>query len=268
MILTMKKRWLLLPAVGIVGAGLPYRFDVTRYTILTPKVKQAIRLVVLADVHNTSYGEHMERLVNLVKEENPDLILFPGDLFQEEGNNQNSYTLLKELSDYTMFFSNGNHEEKRRDLDQVLEQAKQDSFYVVNNRALLVHADETELEIGGIQSKERYTPQQVNNLFQNDCFRILLSHRPERMSLYEQLDCDLTICGHAHGGQWCIPRTRIGAFAPNQGLLPEYIYGLHEAGKNNVIISRGITWHYHGIPRLYNNPELVVITLEPKHIDN
>ena len=51
-------------------------------------------------------------------------------------------------------------------------------------------------------------------------FRILLSHRPEQVELYDQMDVDLVVCGHAHGGQWRIPGLVNGVFAPGQGLMP------------------------------------------------
>ena len=72
-------------------------------------------------------------------------------------------------------------------------------------------------------------------------------------------DIDLTLCGHAHGGQIQI-RGR-GLYAPGQGLFPKLTDGLYGDGK--MLLSRGMT---NGakprIPRIGNPCELIILTLE------
>ena len=59
-----------------------------------------------------------------------------------------------------------------------------------------------------------------------DGYTILLSHRPELFSVYCEAGIDLTLSGHAHGGQIRLPGVG-GLFAPNQGWLPQYTAGLY-----------------------------------------
>lgn len=97
--------------------------------------------------------------------------------------------------------------------------------------------------------------------YDTDNFTILLSHRPELFEAYKNRDIDLVLAGHAHGGQF---RTAIGGglIAPNQGLFPKYISGLHASKKDEMqmIISRGLGNSV--IPlRINNRPELVVIRI-------
>ena len=68
------------------------------------------------------------------------------------------------------------------------------------------------------------------------------------------------LCGHAHGGQWRIPFTKIGLYAPGQGLFPEYTSGVHEKGKTAMVISRGLGNSEFPL-RLFNRPEIVVIDI-------
>ena len=98
---------------------------------------------------------------------------------------------------------------------------------------------------------------------QADGYKILLCHHPEywtvRPSMLASRRIDLTLSGHAHGGQ--IRLFGRGVFAPGQGLFPYYTAGLHRRGNNRLIISRGLantTW----VPRIANQPELVVIRCE------
>ena len=68
-----------------------------------------------------------------------------------------------------------------------------------------------------------------------------------------ELDIDLTLSGHAHGGQWRVFGR--GVFAPGQGILPKYTSGMHE---NRFIVSRGLANNAF-VPRLFNSTELIFI---------
>jgi predicted MPP superfamily phosphohydrolase len=90
-------------------------------------------------------------------------------------------------------------------------------------------------------------------------YRILLSHRPELIDVYEKNSINLVLSGHAHGGQFRIPFIG-GLIAPDQGFFPKYTEGLYRVGETKLIVSRGLGNSI--IPfRINNRPELVVITL-------
>ena len=88
-----------------------------------------------------------------------------------------------------------------------------------------------------------------------------MSHRPNWVELYGQIDCDLIVSGHAHGGQWRCPPLHRGLIAPSVGLFPEYTEGIHDINGRKMLISRGLTKKTHGVIRLFNNPEIVVLDL-------
>ena len=91
-------------------------------------------------------------------------------------------------------------------------------------------------------------------------YRILLAHRPEAIDEYRQMDFDLILSGHAHGGQWRIPGWINGVYAPGQGFFPRYAGGVYPLDDLVMIVSRGLsnnTW----VPRIFNPPELVMIEL-------
>ncbi len=69
------------------------------------------------------------------------------------------------------------------------------------------------------------------------------------------MDIQLIFSGHAHGGQWRIPFTNKGVYAPGQGLFPEYCQGVYDG---RLVVSAGLsntTW----IPRFFNPREIVVV---------
>jgi len=87
--------------------------------------------------------------------------------------------------------------------------------------------------------------------------KILLSHHPEYYAQYiKATKIDLTVSGHAHGGQWRFFGQ--GIFAPGQGFFPKYTAGVHD---DRLIISRGLG-NPHPIPRFNNPPELVIVEIE------
>jgi hypothetical protein len=101
---------------------------------------------------------------------------------------------------------------------------------------------------------------------------VLIAHRPERYSEYFAFD--LALAGHAHGGQWRLPVLLAqGVYAPHQGLFPQFTSGRFEFEPEStmtMIVSRGLALHtpfdlgWLRIPRIFNQPELVVIDLIPE----
>ena len=265
--MTLKQMWWLLPAGALLGFGLPYKTDTVYYELSDERIHDELKLVILSDLHNDAPGKRLNELAERIQALNPDLILMPGDMAEEKNHQDRTVMLLKKLKGIPMFYSTGNHEEYRWDLTRLLSRFQDAGVTVLDNRAMKVTVKNTVLEIGGISCRylmDEFTPEEVNGLFDSDDYRILLSHKPDWIPLYEKVDADLFVCGHAHGGQWCVPGTRIGAIAPSQGLLPKYISGIHAVGKGKMIVGRGLVRHYHGVPRLYNNPEIVVLTLKPR----
>ena len=88
-------------------------------------------------------------------------------------------------------------------------------------------------------------------------YKLLLCHHPEYWPRYvRDLPVDLTLSGHAHGGQ--IRLFGQGLFAPGQGLFPRYTSGVHEG---RLVISRGLA-NTTRVPRIFNPTELVCVQLQ------
>ena len=94
---------------------------------------------------------------------------------------------------------------------------------------------------------------------END-FTVLLSHRPEHLSVYAKHSIDLCLTGHAHGGQIRLPFIG-GLFAPNQGFLPKFDAGLFKEQNTTMVISRGVGSSQFPL-RFLNPPEIPVAVLK------
>lgn len=94
----------------------------------------------------------------------------------------------------------------------------------------------------------------------NEDFTLLLSHRPEYLEMYDQYPVDLCLTGHAHGGQFRLPFIG-GIYAPGQGFLPKYTFGLYETEDLEMYVGTGIGNSL--IPvRVFNPPEIITVVLE------
>ena len=73
----------------------------------------SLRIVEIADLHNAVFGKNNSRLVDMIKAQEPDLILMVGDMVQEDEEDLTVVTnLIRDLSDTApIYFSIGNHEE-------------------------------------------------------------------------------------------------------------------------------------------------------------
>ena len=95
--------------------------------------------------------------------------------------------------------------------------------------------------------------------------RILLSHRPEYSWAYGPRGFDLVVSGHLHGGQWRIPWLNIGLLGPQgQRFFPEYANGIYALdGGSKLVLSRGLARESTPLPRYFNHPELMILSLRP-----
>ena len=153
------------------------------------------------------------------------------------------------------FYSPGNHEIKQKKYDELIQLAEESGAEVLINRYVRFH----DLWIGGW-----YDPKAVEVPDMMDAFealegcKLLLCHKPEHyMKQLKDRQVDLTIAGHAHGGQ--IRLGQQGIYAPGQYFFPRYTKGWENGGK--LLISAG-AGNPCRMPR-WNNPcEVLLLTVD------
>ena len=94
-------------------------------------------------------------------------------------------------------------------------------------------------------------------------FNILLAHTPTFIKQYSKWGADLVLAGHMHGGIARIPFTNIGLLSPGRTILPRYAAGKFKVKSSTMIVNRGIGTSSFKL-RIFNNPEITVITLKSK----
>ena len=272
----MKKRKLLL-ILGfafLTVAGLSMRLKTVTYSVESDKISQSVRIALITDLHGCWYGKEQENLLRAVEQENPDIILLGGDIFDDEVPYEKSEITVEKLAKkYPCYYVSGNHEYWSNDIENILEILKKHGVTILSAACETVQLNGQNINICGVDDPDvvRYTKDGVPfekqlSKVEEDCangaFTVLLSHRPEFAETYQEYKFNLVLTGHAHGGQWRIPGILNGLFAPNQGLFPKYAGGRYDFEEQTLIVSRGLARESTFAPRIFNRPELVIIDLE------
>ena len=260
-------------AVTGLAVGLDSRIAVPHYQIEHEKLSGTVRAALITDLHSCDYGAGQRELLDAVAAEQPDLVLLGGDIVDDDPSlpAENAYAVVRTLAEqYTTYYVTGNHEFWSGQAEEIKENMAACGAAVLAGTWEDVAVNGQSLRICGVDDpaagEAAWTEQlgRVGEAADTSRFTILLTHRPERVEAYMQYNFDLTVAGHAHGGQWRVPGLINGLLAPNQGLFPKYTGGLYRLGGQTMVVSRGLARESTRIPRLFNRPELVVLDLAPK----
>ena len=233
------------------------------------------RIAQVSDLHNAEFGTGNIKLLQIISENAPDIIVITGDLV--DMNHTNIDVALdfakNAIQIAPVYYVNGNHEAGLSQYDKLKEGLKAVGVIVLEDKTVQLEHNGGTLMLIGL-SDPNFTighdvfdevpamvSTKLNSLISNEgSYTILLSHRPELFETYVSCGVDLVLSGHAHGGQFRLPLIG-GLVAPNQGFFPKYDAGLYTDGGTNMIVSRGIGNSI--IPIRFNNrPEVVLVELE------
>ena len=239
-----------------------------RFDLLKKGDENAVRCVLITDLHSCYYGKNQKNLIKKIDKENPDIIFLGGDIFDDKIDDDNAMFLLEDISKkYKCFYVSGNHEYWSERCDEIKEKVRSLGITVLEGDCETIEIKGKTIDVCGVDDPtrlyERQFIEQLDNAYaktREDHYKILLSHRPERTDLYAKYDYDLILSGHAHAGQIRIPFINIGIYAPNQGLFSKYVSGIYTLENGSrMIVSRGLARESTPAPRFFNHPEIVVI---------
>lgn len=246
------------------------------YTIRSPELPDVFdgcRIAQVSDLHNAEFGDRNQRLLEMLREAEPDMIAITGDLIDSRKTNIAVALAFAEdaVKIAPCYYVSGNHEARvseYQDLKTGLEAA---GVTVLDDARVEIEISGKSITIIGVNDPSFHADYLTSDAAVMDRklselsseaagFTILLSHRPELFDTYADHNMDLVLTGHAHGGQFRLPLIG-GLIAPNQGLFPKYDAGLYSDGSTNMIVSRGLGNSI--IPFRFNNrPEVVLIELK------
>jgi hypothetical protein len=230
------------------------------------------KIVQISDLHIPQNEIEIGKLTDLVKKENPDVIVLTGDTISRGTNLDYSQLelLFDDLSDITKVYAVlGNHETGNKYIEKYKELLKTHNITLLENEFDIYAKGGKEIAFIGLKDNAKLSQEKIKNIEKIKGKPIvMLAHRPELFDEYFRetniIIPSLVLTGHAHGGQFRLPFTKRGFIAPNQGLFPKYTSGTYKSNNGGVmIVSRGLGRSV--IPfRINNRIHLPVIELKTR----
>ena len=263
-----------------------YKFRVHKVKVDAPNLPEAFtgfKIVQISDLHTGSFlsNSPLKRAFELVMQQKADLILFTGDLVNNEASETDNfleeYKTLK--APYGVYSVLGNHDygdyiswengaAKRANHEAVKKVHTDSGWRLLMNEHVALEKDGAKIALLGIENwggSMRFPRYGKLDLAYKGTeeypFKILMSHDPshwDKQVRTEYKDIDLTLSGHTHGMQFGI---EIPGFkwSPIQYLYKQWA-GLYKQDNQYLYVNRGLG--FLGYPgRVGIWPEITVIEL-------
>ena len=258
--------------------------EAEEYTISSDRINSEVKLALISDLHDHTFGEKNEQLVQMLKEQGPDLILMAGDMINDISKDSHvAVELIEQVKDIApVYYSLGNQEEDYigRGTSDLLNELKDAGAIVLDESYQDIQVNGNAIRLGGMYdyafaldgnnttTKESMRPslyQFLTEFQDTDSCRLMMAHRPDSFIFGDATrtwEIDLVVSGHNHGGQVILPFLG-GIYGGDQGWFPKYVDGVHHFKKvKNMVITRGLGSGEEKLPRFNNKPEVVMIYLE------
>ncbi len=237
--------------VSAYGAWNAMRPEVTTYTITVDKPTTRTRplsIVALTDIHmgHIMGPGRIRRLVDEVNKLNPDLVLLPGDVVDEDIRpvmEQDLGRMLMEIhAPLGIYAATGNHE-FIGGVHEAVEYLESEGIVMLRDRAVRIDPDiwivgrddRAGRRMGGPVRKELKQILEEGSVDPEQLI-ILMDHQPHGLDEGVLAGADIQISGHTHNGQ-------LWPFNYITGAIFELDWGYKRKGDTHVVVSCGAgTW--------------------------
>lgn len=248
-----------------------------------PESFDEYKIAIFSDFHVGNWNDHfriMNPLIQMINNENPDIIIFAGDMvnnfsdelngwepyFRQLKSKQGNFAVLgnHDYGDYTNWKTN---EMKEKNLEDIKQHIRNLGFHLLLNENQDIIKDTDTISMVGVEnwSNSHFHNYGVLNKalkgIKKHRKKILISHNPLHWNaeIVGENDVFLTIAGHTHGGQIGIIN-KCMKISPAQLVFEEW-EGLHKKDEQYLYVNRGIG--YVGVPlRVGIRPEVTILTLK------
>lgn len=257
--------------------------DVDITTDRLPAAFDNYRIIQLSDLHLGNFSDRsgfITDIVEKVNEQNPDLIVFTGDLVNNRGNELDSYMdVLSQLHakdgvysvlgnhDYGDYVRWKNREEKQDNFQSLIDKQDKMGWIMLNNTSEKIFRQGDSIAVIGVENWGEPPFPQHGNLSKaydnpsDSIFKILLTHNPVHWNaeVVPSTNIDLTLSGHTHAMQI---KLQLGNYrlSPSSMKYNEWS-GLYSKGGQYLYVNEGIGYVF--LPmRIGATPEITVINLK------
>ncbi len=242
--------------IGYLGSGwyLAHHVWETDYQIQTDKEVGSLRVAVFADSHvgTTFHGEGFAEHMKTIEEQHSDVVLIVGDFVDDDTTKEDMIACCKALGEldttYGVYYVFGNHDKgyyppeyRGYDGNDLIVELEKNQVHVLQDEVELI-ADKFYI-IGRQDKSEEYaekraTMEELTANLDPDKFSIVLDHQPQDYAAQQNVNVDLVLSGHTHGGQ-LFPLMTIENLTK---MTPDdRVYGYEQRENTNFIVTSGIS---------------------------
>jgi predicted MPP superfamily phosphohydrolase len=270
----------------LYGFGNKYKYQLVHKKVTIknlPTAFKGFKIVHISDIHSGSLKEALavQKGIDLIQKQNPDLILFTGDLVNDRASEMQEWTaIFGQLSAPKGVFSTlGNHDygdyvqwptlqAKEANLQALKEVHASMGWKLLMNEHVSIEHAGAQIKLVGIENwgaKARFPKygQMDKAMLGVDPKEviILMSHDPshwEAQVISEYPQVDLMLSGHTHGMQFGLENPYF-KWSPVQWVYKQWA-GLYEQGNQKLYVNRG--FGFLGYPgRVGILPEITLLEL-------
>lgn len=282
---------IVIAAVIAIAVFIKYEIDISynsleteEYTVTSDRIGSEVKIALISDLHDHTFGEKNKELVQMLKDQKPDLILMAGDMINDVSKDSHvAVELIEQVKDIApVYYSLGNQEEDyiAKETSDLISELQDAGAIVLDESYRDIVVNGNSIRLGGMYdyafaldgnnttTKENMRPslyQFLTDFQDTDSYRLMMAHRPDSFIFGDATrtwEIDLVVSGHNHGGQVILPFLG-GIYGGDQGWFPKYVDGVHHFKKvKNMVITRGLGSGEEKLPRFNNKPEVVMIYLE------
>jgi len=237
-------------------------FKINNYNIHSENIPDSfkdLKIVHFSDLlyESETSDKYLEDIVTNINKENPDIIIFSGDLLKaDEEYTDDDYEKLKKflnnmeasLYKYAVIGDNDNSK-----LDKYKDILYEANFNLLDNENMLFfYKDTTPINIIGLTNTDNFA-----TLLEADVeydYTLVITHKPDLILNLTSYDIDTIISGHSLGGIIEIPF--YGGIIKKDG-AKTYINDYYKLNNTEIFISNGLGYEDFNF-RLFNTPSINV----------
>ena len=218
-----------------------------------------LKIVQFSDIHFSNYTKisTIKEMVKLINKTNPDIVIFTGDLIDNEYiiSNEDKETLINEFNSITSTI--GKYAIKGEDDGQDFKDIFDSSnFIILENKIEKINIGSSIISL--IAVSEDYKDLENED---NSNYVIGVIHKPDLADkLIDDFNPNMIIAGHSHNGQIILPL--IGPLMKKEG-AKKYVSSYYKINNTNLYISGGIGNSKYQF-RLLNHPSINFYRLRTK----
>jgi len=248
-----------------------------------PEAFDGLKIMYLADLHSVSFGERNEKLISVILNAKPDLILLGGDMVTVKKYRRIDFKPLSDIltgiSGIPAYYGLGNHEARlftgegyKEEKAGFLKILADHGVTLLDDGGIDIERKGEKIRLSGLtmtrgqgrKGRKEPMPEEfiTSRIGKPESYQILMFHSPLYVKEIAGWGADLALYGHFHGGTVRLPFAG-GVMSPQLQFFYRYSRGIFDLGGCIAVVSGGLGTH--SVPvRFMNKPEPILIELRRK----